>query len=350
MSGMIERIMAMICRVISIANKKLKLTDRTHVMQKIIEFFEKDNKSFFTYHLRPMESESIDAVCRPKAVSKKLGIVLQGPLLRENDFTIETIKIYQKLFCGASLVVSTWEGEDNDVISKLRASGVEVLLNPQPEYRGQSNINLQIVSSGNGVRKAQELGVEYVMKTRTDQRIYAPNAAEFLFNITELFPVGGGYDKQKKRIVGISHNTFKYRMYGLSDMLTFGHVDDMLLYWDAALDNRVFSDKEIEEAVSSLKNFALWRVCEVYLATEFLMKVGRKLEWTLTDSWQAFADHFYVVDKEQLDLFWPKYNRLEYRWRNYTDKIQSEEMTSRDWVNIYAGLNQMEVPEHLLRS
>ncbi len=342
--------MAMICKLISIANKKLRLTDKTHFMQQIIEHFEKDNNSFFTYHVRPMESIFIDAVCEPSEATKKLAIVLQGPLLTENNFTYETIMIYQKLFCGASLVLSTWEDEPLTVIRQFEDMGIPVVLNRKPAYAGVSNINMQITSSRSGILRAKELNAEYVLKTRTDQRMYAPNLTDFFYNLTETFPVHGNWPKQRKRIVGCSLNTFKYRMYGLSDMLSYGHIDDMLLYWDIGLDSRVFNELEQHQACTSLRNFALWRVCEVYLTTEFLMKVGHKLEWTLKDSWGAFADHFYIVDKEQLDLFWPKYNRLEYRWRNYPCKSQNEEMTNRDWVNIYAGLNQMEVPEHVLRS
>ncbi|MBU0614332.1 hypothetical protein KJ766_03585, partial [Patescibacteria group bacterium] len=194
--------------------------------------------------------------------------------------------------------------------------------------------------------KAQELGVEYAFKTRTDPRIYAPNVADYLYNITEVFPVRAGYS-QKKRIVGVSLNTFKYRMYGLSDMLIYGHIDDMILYWNAEFDQREFGVEKIKEDHTSLRDFARWRVCEVYLATEFLLKVGRNFEWTLKDSWEVFADHFCVVDKEQLDLFWPKYNRLEYRFV-YTEEVKFQELTFREWLNIYNNMDNKKISESIL--
>ncbi len=318
------------------------------LLKDLLEAVEDGEKAFISYHSRPMNSSSVSTQSDEVKNQRRLAIVIQGPIISKNDFTLETVKIYKKHFGNAFIVLSTWSDEDAVAIRRFEESGVSVVLNAKPAYAGTSNINFQIVSANNGMKKAQAFGVEYVLKTRTDQRMYASNIADYLFNITEAFSVGRGYARQKKRIVGVSLNTFKYRMYGLSDMLIYGHIDDMALYWNAALDERKFSDEDIRKATASLRNFALWRVCEVYLATEFLRKVGRTLEWTLKDSWMAFADHFCVVDREQLDLFWIKYNRLEYRWLAYTGVNSSQEMTFREWLNIYGNLDNKSIPEKIL--
>lgn len=201
---------------------------------------------------------------------------------------------------------------------------------------GQSNINLQIASTLSGVRFARAGGAEYVLKLRTDQRIYGPNAAETLYTIVDSFPMGAAWPKQAKRIVGCSLNTFKYRMYGLSDMLLFGSSDDMLTYWDVALDERRFGDDACRRAAASLRAFAEWRVCEVYLATEFLKRVGRELQWSLEDSWNAFRDHFCIVDREHLDLYWPKYLSREHRWLSYGKDQRTQELSFVEWLHLYA--------------
>ena len=318
------------------------------LLRDLIEGAEEDEKLFITYHSRPMNSASVCTRGDEVSNQKRMGIVIQGPIISKNDFTLETVKIYKKHFNDALIILSTWEDENSAAVKLFEELDVSVILNEKPEYSGTSNINFQIVSSKNGIIKAQELGAEYALKTRTDQRIYAPNVADYLYNITKVFPVRGDYKRQKKRIVGVSLNTFKYRLYGLSDMLIYGHIDDMLSYWNVNLDQRVFSDEEIRKGSTSLRNWALWRVCEVYLATEFLIKVDRKLEWTLKDSWKAFADHFCIVDKEQLDLFWPKYNRFEYRWLDYTEKINFQEMNFREWLNIYNDVGKKKISESIL--
>jgi len=307
-----------------------------------------DADNFVTYHYRPKLSNAVMTESDLVKGRKPLAIVMQGPIVHVDSFTLETLKIYQRHFAGANIIVSTWEDESPVAIRQIEDAGIMVVLNRKPAYPGVSNINLQIASSRSGMQQAKDLGAEYALKTRTDQRMYAPNLTDFFYNLTEIFPVNGNWPKQRKRIVGCSLNTFKYRMYGLSDMLIYGHIDDMLVYWDIGLDERVFDEKQQLQATSSLRTFALWRVCEVYLATEFLMKIGRELEWSLRDSWSVFAEHFCVVDKEQLDLFWPKYNHSEYRWLGYSEDTRMQEVSFREWVNLYASLTTREIPESML--
>jgi hypothetical protein len=76
--------------------------------------------------------------------------------------------------------------------------------------------------------------------------------------------------------------------------------------------------------------------------------VGRKLEWSLADSWSAFADHFCVVDTEQLDFFWPKYNNKEHRWLKYDGTIKMQELSFREWLNLYANLKNIKISENVL--
>lgn len=341
-----QRIIYFMTATFAFCCKNLGLSRHSRLLKKLIKFQEETERKFLTYHFRPMEAMAVETQSGMVKIEKKLAIVIQGPLIVLNDFTLETIKIYRKHFPGAILIVSTWKSADQ-LIQPFKELGVDVLQNEYPEQAGVSNINLQIVSSRNGINKARMLGAEYVLKTRTDQRMYAPNIAEYLYNLTEIFPVRNS-SRQRKRIVGVSANTFKYRMYGLSDMLLYGHIDDMALYWSADHDLRVFDDNHSREAALSLRSFARWRICEVYLASEFLAKIGRSLKWTLEDSWGVFGDHFCVIDKEQLDLFWLKYNRLEYRWLSYGEPVLHQELGFREWLNIYGNLTNMSVPEGIL--
>lgn len=304
--------------------------------------------NFVTYHFRPKCADAIHTPSHLVNHLPSLAIVIQGPVINKDAFTLETAKLYKQNFPTALLILSTWNDHSPEVLQPFDSLGVQVLLNSKPDYAGVSNINLQIVSSRAGIQKAREMGVEYALKTRTDQRMYAPDIAAYLHSITQVFPVGDGWGKQRKRIVGCSLNTFKYRMYGLSDMLIYGHIEDMWLYWNVDLDDRVFTEQDEHEAGASLKKFARWRVCEVYLATEFLSKLGRALDWTLRDSWTAFAEHFCVVDKEQLDLYWNKYNQREYRWLFYCGLHKFQELTFRDWINLYGNQNKIVAPEEIL--
>ena len=315
--------------------------------EQLIQAIENQQKVYITYHYRPAYSNEVLTEGYGSTNDNRVAIVLQGPILGEKSFTLETVKLYQKHFRDTSIILSTWSDENPDYIARFRELEITLILNEKPEHAGASNINYQIISSSAGVQKAKEIGAEYVLKTRTDQRMYATGVVDYFYNICEQFPVTGGFVRQKKRIVGISLNTFKYRMYGLSDMLIYGHVEDMLLYWNGTLDERE-SPVEVLPSRISLREHALRNICEVYLSRNFLKQIGRNLEWTLQGSWGAFSDNFVVVDKEVLDLLWPKYGRREYFWRSYGKNEYFQEITFNEWLNIYAHFDKLEIPENLI--
>ena len=218
----------------------------------------------------------------------------------------------------------------------MEAAGATVLQNEKPKELGQQNINLQLVSSLAGVRKAKELGAEYVLKTRTDQRMYGPNAMEFLWSALQAFPLKET-SQQKKRIVGVSLNSFKYRQYGISDMNIFGSVEDMERYWSAPHD-------ALGDDTTGPKSLPV-HLPEVYLVASFLKTIGRELAWNLEDSWEAIVDHFVIVDKESLDLYWYKYARMrEYKYSQYKGMTNSFELGFREWLNVYMQKGKHALP------
>lgn len=327
---------------------QVKILGRALFLECTFEAVKATSGAFFTYHDRPVMAAAVGAERGGTRDLESLALVIQGPIVNDDDFTLETLKIYQRTFKGARIILSTWEDEAAVAVEQCEDMGITVLQNAKPEYRGESNINLQIVSALNGVRLAKACGAEHVLKLRTDQRIYGPNAADTFYAIIDTFPVNGGWPKQKKRIVGCNLNTFKYRMYGLSDMLLFGCSDDMLTYWDVALDERRFGVDDRRRAGASLRAEAERRVCEVYLATEFLKRVGRELQWSLKDSWNAFRDHFCIVDREHLDLYWPKYSSREHRWLSYGKDQRCQELSFGEWLHLYARGESVRAPESIL--
>lgn len=311
----------------------------------LAEELEQKEPVFYSAHLRPGAASRVgtcsDRLCR----EHKFALVLQGPLLNEDDFTLETIRIYKKHFAETAIILSTWEDEDSGALAAIEREGATVLLNRMPQFRGYHNINCQILSACAGVEKAKEFGAAYVLKTRTDQRIYAPNCKEFLINLLHAFPVAPGF-RQKQRLISVSFNTAKYRPYSLSDMILCGEVDDMLLFWGCAHDRRDFPD--ILPA-RTIREWLAYRVCEVYLVTEFLNRIGREVKWTLEDGWRVYADHFCIVDQESLDLYWPKYGRhLAQRALSYDRIRNNQELTFREWFNLYSGLQNKIVSEEIL--
>ena len=270
---------------------------------------------------------------------------MQGPVINYDSFTLKTLSLYRKNFPNAIIILSTWALGD-ELVRSLRSINVHVIQNQPPIYKGINNINLQLVTSSAGMLLAKDLGVKYVLKTRTDQCIYHPGLDIYLNNILQAFPLPVGCPIQENRLVALSLNTFKFRMYGISDMFLYGHINDMIKYWCVPLDVREFSLMDRKNAWISWRSHALWNVCEVYLCTEFFKKIGRNLAYTLSDSYQAIRDHFIVIDQSAIDLYWHKYTLC-------TDKYQrmnlfDPQISFNDWLLLYSSFEDLIIDESVL--
>ncbi len=299
----------------------------------LLDKVERSKKIFYTEHKRPQRSIDFNVASQALKQNIKTAIVLQGPLMLENDFTLETVRIYKKNFKGSEIIVSTWATEDRSVIEKMQQENITVVLSEKPAYAGISNINYQIVSTINGIMKAKESGAQYVIKSRTDQRIYAVNVMNFFLNLQKTFPLKNN-SIQKERLIIPNINTFLYRMYGVSDMTMFGNIDDMILYWNADHDTRVPSYDPTKKV--TVDDFAHYRACEIYLCTEFMKKIGKEPKWTIEDSWKTFAAIFCVIDHSSIDIFWPKYTRhVEFRNLYYASSHTHQLLKFSDWLSFY---------------
>lgn len=274
----------------------------------------------------------------------KLAIVMQGPLLYENDFTLETLKIYKKTFPKCSIIVSTWDTEKKKMLEQIEKLGCIVLKNSKPDFvTKENNNNYQIKSTKKGLQKAKEIGAKYVIKTRCDQRMYETHIVEYLFNLLKVFPLKE-HKLQKERLVTLSLNTFKYRLYDISDMFLFGHIDDVMNFWDVEYDHR-----EKLPSYMTLKDYSKARPSEIGYTIDYLERIGEKLDYTLKNSWEMYAKYFCVIDTNTVGLIWPKYSNKIFRWRNfYGEQDLLEELTFKEWLNLYTDVENIIPNEDIL--
>lgn len=307
--------------------------------EKIIEFFEKRKKVFLTFHMRPAFASSVNKETINN--EKDTAIVIQGPIIKKQNFTLETVKTYRKIFPSAHIMLTTWKGEDT---SEFKNIGIEILLNEKPEHPGISNINYQILSTLNGINATKKLDVVYVLKTRTDQRIYDPRALTYFKNLLATFPIENT-KKARGRIITTDMNTYKYRPYSLSDMTLFGFFDDMLNYWNTSIDIR----KNAKYKYENVLEWSRLKLCEVFLSANYFEKMGEKLAWSISDSWKKYIDYFCIADRSTVDLYWYKYEKnKEYRSKTYDGSFMNEEFSFIDWLKLYKSKNFNDTPEHLL--
>lgn len=278
-------------------------------LKKIDDYTNGYNSIFF----RPKTAEHIELESFYEPIKNKIAIIIQGPIIEENNFTIETIRLYQKNYPNHIVIISTWNDISFSLKQQIESLNVELVLNTKPSCSGALNINFQIISSKNGILKAQELGCEFVYKTRTDQRFYATDISHYLLSILENNKLN---TQLKYKLISSSMTTLKYRPYGIGDMFMFGHIKDMLLYWDSKLDDRNWIKDDIPR--TTVLEVAKLRLAETGLCLNFLDKINYSYNFTINDSLKVYDNLFYIVDAELLNLFWFKYDwRNESRYRFY---------------------------------
>lgn len=316
------------------------------ILERLLGILETPSAAFLTYHSRPKFSgdNPTNPLCYDELDSVRMAVVVQGPLLLDDNFTLETLRLYKKNFSSSRIILSTWEGEDVDTIAAIKRLSIEVIISKKPEKAGVANVNFQIASSAAGVRHASSLGCEYVLKTRTDQRIYSSQALSFCYLSVKRFPLLN-IGSQRERIVAFNLNTFMYRPYSISDMANFGHIDDMEKYWCIEFDTREF---EGMPSADTLLGWSKLQLAEVYFVSAFAKAIGEELVWSLDGSWRFIAERFCILNTYDIDLYWRKYTRREFRHENYTS-LKDRQINFSDWLLLQSGMPNS-VPEELIVS
>ena len=288
------------------------------------------DENFITHWLRPKKTDNVYAGCSSPEI-RNVGIVIQGPLRLKNDFTFETAKLYRKYYPNCEIILSTWEDEDEQYTNKFSDLGVRVVRSKiLPEnLRKFTSVNQQRETSLAGIKMAKDLGCEYIVKTRTDQRFYSPSTVQLLLKMLDLYPLKDDISSAQKRIIVCSSGTFSNRLYHMSDFFLFGTVHDMERYFSCPLDER--DHKKLTFYEDQMKN-SINRICEIWLTSHYLELCGNELKWTKEDSDNLRNDYFIVIDNEMIDLFWDKYMPLEYRYRDYLNQVPLEPVTFTDWL------------------
>jgi len=300
----------------------LRFLARELPIYSIIYILESITGKVITLHTRPLYSRDYTVRSDDLKDMPKCAIVIQGPVMHKSDFTLETIRMYRKMFPNVQVILSTWEGEDEETMEKIREEGAEVVISKSPGYGGPGNTNMQLASSSAGIKFAREMGFEYVLKQRTDVRMYNPRAIEFMLNLLKHFPPS---ERSGQRARLIATGSALYQPYQYGEFL-FGAIEDMDVYYVCPL------IKEGQE----FENY----VVEVYIPTEFLKKKGWNLEWTIDHGRQIMRECFIVLDWSMLDKITYKYFQFRY-WeyqnqRSYTESIPSNDASRfDDWLNIY---------------
>lgn len=310
-----------------------------------------NEKYQLTYRKIPKNVDEVNCLSYP--TDTLYAIVMQGPIRMEENFTLKTIEYYKKVFPQAYIIVSTWNDEAEDVINEIKKTGAYVVLNSKPNCTGTLMVNYQLVNSFGGIKKAAELGAEYVAKTRTDQRINRLHFLDYCRALIQQFSNSVDNSKEYGRIVALSMTYGNlFYPYLISDFFYFGKTADMLRLFSVPLDNRERYVK-IQKNATRREFSKLMIAPEVYIMKNYFQMLGCVCDDTIEDYWRGVKNNLICLSMRDLDIIWPKYEdryRLHHYWGDYFESnsentLKNENFDFINWLDLYSGILQYD-PEY----
>lgn len=273
---------------------------------------EKSTECYVTYDFHPKKANHVNEwLYYAGNNASSCCIVMQGPLRIEEDFTLETVRFYKKEYPNVLVIVSTWNGEDDDTLLQLRKEPNCVLIqNKLPESPGDGNINFQRVSSYYGMCEAIRHNKKYVLKTRTDTRITMPGIFDSLVFMLKANPICEG-SVQNERV--IFFNASAFLPFNESGTFYFGEANDLKL---------MFSDKKAAEIkykngyngnLFSTNNITYRQLFEkgsslMDFPKFFFKEVGEKVECKIDLWWDICGRRAICLPVAYLRPLWVKYD------------------------------------------
>ena len=311
---------------------------------------------FVTYTFRPNKSSQIYPLQIRQKVHPKTVVILQGPIRTQDNFTCETVKFYCMNMPQAEIVVSTWSDTAKEQVRRLEEAGAKVILSDLPEYNGLGNINYQLVSTRAGLDYAKRIGAEYVLKTRTDQRLGLPFLLEYFFSLLSAFPLGTEFEylHQKERIIAAQGTTGStmFVPYFIADFYFFGRIEDIQAYFDYTPQKIRMTSKERREYLQKIRkddsvyeHHCIWAP-EIMFARNYVSQKGTvPIEDKVEAYWRFVKSNLIIVSHEDVQLHWPKYDHrkldnaiyYDYYPGDSPDKCLIYNWKFTDWLNLYSG-------------
>lgn len=325
-------------------------------LKKEMEQCSKFSDFFFSVKRRPKYAKQVIVNEHESAINLQTAIVIQGPLVTEDNFTLETIRLYGRLFPGVLVIVSTWENEDSNSIQRIqRENNCRVILNQYPHHSGLLNLNYQITTTLAGVEEAKRLGKKYVFKSRADFRFYKKGLLEYLYLLITTFPMGCDEEVQKYRIIGgAGRMNCIFRPFWLTDQFNYGYVDDMLRYWNYPIKSIDLKPNELCRLVES-EHYS-WNErtkrqlsVETELLLNYIQSVeGSRPDISVSNYWEIIKKRFIVVSRQDLEYYWCKYptrfdesfSDSSYREDDSPERMYSYNWDYAQWLRLYNGILQ----------
>lgn len=291
--------------VLRIRDKRYADTLNDILLRVVLKLYEQKTDYYFAYQVFPKYARDYVDVDNPGHLPL-YAVILQGPLKLQDHFTLETVRLYKKIFPNGLIIVSSWKDADQDEVNKIEQEGAVVILSELPSCCGLANVNYQFVSTYEGIKEAKRLGAEYVFKTRTDNRIYRNSLFEELYTLMKENPCENAL--QEERIVtlgGRSGNIFW--PYWQADVFMFGNINDMQKFFNMPLQEDTSRDAYGFREPSNVTG--RWKTqhdtnAETFIFRRYLKSLGLKLNYSVRGHWDIITKMFLPISENYINLYW----------------------------------------------
>lgn len=200
------------------------------------------------------------------------------------------VELLKSAFKGYNVIFSTWQGEESKYSNDDR-----VIYNLIPNNRGPYNLNLQKISTINGLLLAKKLGFKKVLKIRSD--LIPKNTLEFLNLLNNNY---------LNFLCWHGHEVYPNCPGYLVDFLMSGSIDDLLNIWD-------------------IEDIAWCTVPEIFLTSSVVNKYKdtNNINYILNDI------------KESNDLFWIKNNKNISSFNKRSEYSMTKEHLKPDYLKFH---------------
>ncbi|MDO5381705.1 MAG: WavE lipopolysaccharide synthesis family protein [Eubacteriales bacterium] len=330
----------------------MQSTKKNIILNKFFDIITRFVNKYGMYYLSvkklPKLNGNVDVIVHDniKIQSEDVAIIIQGPIKCEENFTLNTVKLYKKIFSNSEIIVSTWTDQDQIQLKLLRELGVTVVESSPLDNRGSGNVNAQLLSSLKGFNSIKGDQIKYVLKTRSDQRIYYPGTLGYLKGLLNILDNKDG----NNRIIcvdNISNCLDRLPPFYIIDYLYFGEKNQI-----ERLLNIPFNECEYKDGFDLMKKLQLsslpdaYEQCkynippEYYITVMYLKSLGENGNFFDYEYfYECLKKYFIQISTQDIDLYWPKY------YAKYNQPVsilkkdenvfhQTENMNFQNYVNI----------------
>jgi hypothetical protein len=301
------------------------------LIHRIMSLFDRKTNSLTTIWSRRLPIFA-DIKLRDLAVGQvsDSAILIQGPIYLSPHSTLDICERYCQLYPQSQIVLSTWNSQDTSTLEGIEFSNFHLVKTPMPLLPGPSNINLQIASTRAGLKYIEELGIERVLKTRSDLYLFSEtflNSCEYFFN---KYSDGG-----LERFIVPGFNSFLFREYSLTDQVMYSSTKNLIKFWGC------------DPVINVEENF----ISEKYLITSYLISMGLNAESTLKRSLEVYRDYFVVLDSTEFNIIWNKGTRREVigRYQELPFPNLTSEISHSLWLRLQENIGPILMTGNALR-